>query len=64
MANICLHMPAAHENPLNHRMAQVGRELWRSPCPTPLFMQHHLQQAAQAQDQVASEDLQEGDLLG
>ena len=42
----------------NHRMFGVGRDLWRSPSPTPLPKQSHLQQAAQDLVQAGLEYLQ------
>ena len=42
----------------NHRMAGVGRDLWRSPSPTPLSKQDHLEQVAQDCVQAGFEYLQ------
>jgi len=39
-------------------MTEVGRDLWRSSCPTPLLKQKHLQQIAQDDVQLAFEYLQ------
>jgi len=41
-----------------HRMAEVGRDLWRSSGPSPLLKQDHLEQVAQDHVQMASEYLQ------
>ena len=42
----------------HHRTAGIGRDLWRSPCPTPLPKQGHLEQAAQDLVQAEFEYLQ------
>ena len=42
----------------NHRMVGVGRDLWRSSCPTPLLEQGHLEQGAQEHVQAGFECLQ------
>jgi len=41
-----------------HRIVEVGRDLWRSPIPTPLLKQSHLEQAAHDHVQMAFEYLQ------
>ena len=43
----------------NHRMAEVGRELWRSSGPIPLLEQGNLEPVAQDRVQMAFELLQE-----
>lgn len=45
----------------NHRMVEVGRQLWRSACPTTLLNQGHLEAVAQVSVQTAFEYLQDGD---
>ena len=42
----------------NHRMVEVGRDLWRSSGPTPVLKQGHLELVAQAHGQMAFEYLQ------
>lgn len=42
----------------DHRMVEVGRDLWKSPAPWPLLKQGHLGQAAQACVEAAFEYLQ------
>lgn len=37
----------AENIPPNHRFAEVGTDLWRSPDPNPLLKQGHLDQVAQ-----------------
>jgi len=46
----------------NHRMVEVGRVLWRSPCLTPLFKWGPLQTVGQDHVQMAFEYLQGGRL--
>jgi len=48
----------------NHRMAEAGRDLWRSFCPTPLLKQGHLELVAQDNVRMAFEYLQGGRLFG
>ena len=43
---------------LNHRMVEVGRDLWRSSGPNPLLKQGHLEPVAQDHVQMAFEYLQ------
>lgn len=50
----------AGEASQNHRMVKVGRDLWRSPGPTPLLRQGHLKQVAEVHVQSAFEYLQRG----
>lgn len=40
---------------VNHWMFEVGRDLWRSPGPTPFLKQGHLEQDAQDHIQKAFE---------
>ncbi|KAK4810494.1 hypothetical protein QYF61_004274, partial [Mycteria americana] len=47
---------------VNHRMVEVGRDLWRSSGPTPLCQQGHLEPVAQDHVQTAFEHLQGGRL--
>jgi len=42
----------------NHRMAEVGRDLWRSSCSTPLLKQGHLEPVDHDCIRVAFEYLQ------
>ena len=42
----------------HHRLVEVGRDLWRSLCPTPLLKQGHLDTVAQDHVQMGSEYLQ------
>ena len=35
------------ESPSDDRVVEVGRDIWRSPCPTPLLKQAHLEHVAQ-----------------
>uniref|UniRef100_A0A8B9Q2H3 D-aminoacyl-tRNA deacylase 1 n=2 Tax=Apteryx owenii TaxID=8824 RepID=A0A8B9Q2H3_APTOW len=54
-----LESPAATVDPKqNHRIAEVGRDLWRSSSSTPLLKQRHLEHIAQDHVQVAFENLQ------
>lgn len=46
-----------------HRMAHVGRQLWRLPARPMLLKQGHPAQVAQGHAQMASEDLQGGSWL-
>ena len=41
-------------------MAEVGRDLWRSSGPNPLFKQGHPEQVALDKVQMVFEDLQDG----
>lgn len=43
-------------------MVGVGRDMWRSPGPTPLFKRGHLEQVTQDQVRVAFDYLQGGRL--
>lgn len=43
---------------ISYRMAGVGREIWRSSCPTSLLQQFQLEQVAQDQFQVCLKYLQ------
>jgi len=47
----------------NNRKAVVGRDLWRSSCPTPLLKQDHLEWLAQDHVQMAYQYLQGWRLL-
>ena len=47
---------------LNHRLVEVGQDLWTSSGPTPLLRQGHLEPVAQDRVQVAFEYLQGGRL--
>jgi len=42
----------------NHKIVEVGRDLWRSPGPNPLLKQGHLELVAQDHIHTASEHLQ------
>jgi len=42
----------------NHRMVEVGSDLWRSSCPALLLKQGHLEQVAHDHVQMAFEYLQ------
>lgn len=42
----------------DHKMAESGRDLWRSSCPTTLLKQGHLEPLAQDPVYMAFEDLQ------
>jgi len=37
----------------NHSMFEIGKDLWRSSCPTALLKQHHLEPVAQGYVQMA-----------
>jgi len=45
----------------NHRLAEVGRDLWRSSCPTAFLKQGHQEPVAWDHVQMAFEDLREAD---
>lgn len=47
----------------NRRMVQVGRDFWRSSCPTLFLKQGHLEWVAQDHVQAAIEHFEEGDSL-
>ena len=46
----------------DHRMVEVGRDLWRSSCLAPLLKQGHLELVAQDHVQMVFEYLQGGRL--
>jgi len=35
------------ESPTDGRVVEVGNDIWRSPCPTPLLKETHLEHVAQ-----------------
>jgi len=43
------------KSPENHRMGEIGRDLWMSSGPTPVLKQGHLELAAQDCIQTAFE---------